>query len=154
LLVELDGAGERSVVGERDGRHLEFGGAGREIRDPTGPVEDRELGVDVEVNELGGQGSAILAGALDDAERATSDESALLSKWLTDRIRSSGVSASPPAPRMRGIGEQRPGDSVREHLRQARALRKEMNRSADGVVRHLRRAAELLRRSEAASNRS
>ena len=62
VLVELDGAGERAVVGERDGRHLELGRAGGEVRDPAGPVEDRELGVDVEVDELGGQGRAILAG--------------------------------------------------------------------------------------------
>ncbi len=62
VLVELDGAGERAVVGERDGRHLELRGAGRQIGDPAGPVEDREFGVDVEVDELGSQGRAILAG--------------------------------------------------------------------------------------------
>ena len=65
MLVELDGAGERAVVGERDRRHLELGRAGGEVRDPAGPVEDRELGVDVEVDELGGQGRAILAGEQD-----------------------------------------------------------------------------------------
>ena len=46
VLVELDGARERAVVRERDGRHLELGRAGGEVRDPAGPVEDRELGVD------------------------------------------------------------------------------------------------------------
>ena len=50
-LVEVDRAGERAVVGERDGRHLELGGALREVRDPAGAVEDRVLGVDVEVDE-------------------------------------------------------------------------------------------------------
>ena len=50
-LVEVDRAGERAVIGERDGRHLELGGALREVRDPAGPVEDRVLGVDVEVDE-------------------------------------------------------------------------------------------------------
>ena len=53
LLVELDRAREAPVVGERDGRHLQLGGAGGELRNPAGPVEDRILGVDVEVNELG-----------------------------------------------------------------------------------------------------
>src|SRR6476659_2167168 len=33
LPVELDGAGERAVVGEPDGRHLEFSGASRERGD-------------------------------------------------------------------------------------------------------------------------
>ena len=51
LLVELDGAGERAVVGEPDGGHLELGGAGRERRDAARPVEDRVLGVDVQVDE-------------------------------------------------------------------------------------------------------
>ena len=70
VLVELDGAGERAVVGERDGGHLELGRAGGEVRDPAGPVEDRELGVDVEVDELGGQGRAILAGSKTSPRRA------------------------------------------------------------------------------------
>ena len=51
LLVELDGTRERAVVGERDGRHLELGRPSGEVRNPAGPVEDRELGVDVEVDE-------------------------------------------------------------------------------------------------------
>ncbi len=50
-LEEVDRAGERAVVGEPDGRHLELGRAPGEVRDPAGPVEDRELGVDVEVDE-------------------------------------------------------------------------------------------------------
>jgi hypothetical protein len=65
VLVELDGARKRAVVGERDGRHLELGGTRREVRDPAGPVEDRVLGVDMEVDELGGQGCAILASPAD-----------------------------------------------------------------------------------------
>ena len=50
-LVEVDRARERAVVGERDGRHLELGGALREVRDPARAVEDRVLRVDVEVDE-------------------------------------------------------------------------------------------------------
>ena len=50
-LVEVDRAGERAVVGERDGRHLELGSPLREVRDPARAVEDRVLGVDVEVDE-------------------------------------------------------------------------------------------------------
>ena len=62
VLVELDGARERPVVGERDGGHLEFGSTRGQVRNPAGAVQDGELGVDVEVDELGGQGRAILAG--------------------------------------------------------------------------------------------
>src|SRR5205823_2930936 len=51
LAVELDRAGEAAVIGERDGRHLELGRAGDERGDAARPVEDRVLGVDVEVNE-------------------------------------------------------------------------------------------------------
>ena len=51
--VELDGARERAVVGERDGRHLELGGARDEVGDPARPVEDRVLGVHVQVDERG-----------------------------------------------------------------------------------------------------
>ena len=66
VLVELDGAGERAVVGESDGGHLELGGAGGEVRDPAGPVEDRELGVDVEVDERClGHGKSIVEAAQD-----------------------------------------------------------------------------------------
>ncbi len=53
LAVELDRAGQRAVIGERDRRHRELGRASREPRDPAGAVEDRELGVDVQVNEAG-----------------------------------------------------------------------------------------------------
>jgi hypothetical protein len=52
------------------------------------------------------------------------------------------------------MAKQHPGDSVRKDLQRAKELRKEMNRSADGVVRSLRRAADGLRRSAAASNQS
>ncbi len=51
LTVELDGAGERAVVGERDGGHLQLGGAGSQRGDAASAVEDRVLGVDVEVDE-------------------------------------------------------------------------------------------------------
>jgi len=51
LAVELDGAGERAVVGEPDGRHLELGRPSRERRYPARPVKDRVLGVDVKMNE-------------------------------------------------------------------------------------------------------
>ena len=54
LPVELDRAGERAVVGERDGRHLETSGLLDERRDPARPVEDRVLRVDVEMDERSG----------------------------------------------------------------------------------------------------
>ena len=41
------------MVGQPDGGHLELGGAGGELGDAARPVEDRELGVDVEVDERG-----------------------------------------------------------------------------------------------------
>ena len=53
LAHELDRAGERAVVGERDRRHLELRRPGREPRDAARPVEDRVLGVDVEMDEAG-----------------------------------------------------------------------------------------------------
>jgi hypothetical protein len=45
-------------------------------------------------------------------------------------------------------------DEIRKHLEESRRLRREMDRSADGVIRHLRRAAELLRQSATAPRRS
>jgi hypothetical protein len=60
LAVERDGSGERAMVGERHRRHLEARGLLAECRDPAGPVEDRILGVDVQVNERGTHGSAIV----------------------------------------------------------------------------------------------
>ena len=61
-LVEVDRAGHRAVVGERHGGHLELGRLPRERRDPARPVEDRVLGVDVQVDERGGHGRAIVVG--------------------------------------------------------------------------------------------
>ena len=61
LAEELDRAGERAVVGERDGRHLEPRGLLDEVRDPARPVEDRVLRVDVQVDEgRSGHGRASL----------------------------------------------------------------------------------------------
>jgi hypothetical protein len=54
---EFDRSGQRSVVGERDGRHLEFGRSLGERRDPARSVEDRVLGMDVEMDERRGFGS-------------------------------------------------------------------------------------------------
>ncbi len=66
LPVELDRAGHGAVVGEPDRRHLELGGAGREGRDPAGPVEDRVLGVDVKVDKRRlGHGRVILGLGVD-----------------------------------------------------------------------------------------
>ena len=59
-LVEVDRARHRAVVGERDGGHLELGRLPRERRDPARPVEDRVLGVDVQVDERRGHGKAIV----------------------------------------------------------------------------------------------
>jgi hypothetical protein len=50
------------VVGEPHGGHLELGRARRQGRDPAGAVEDRVLAVDVEMDELGGHGKAIVGG--------------------------------------------------------------------------------------------
>ena len=55
-LVELDGAEHVAVVGHRDRRHAELLHARHELRDLVGPVEQRVLGVEVEVSEAhGGQ---------------------------------------------------------------------------------------------------
>ena len=77
VLVELHGAGERAVVGERHSGHLELGRPSGEVRDPAGPVEDRELGVNVEVDELGSHGLAILRMAQDGPDSATGSTSHL-----------------------------------------------------------------------------
>src|SRR5204863_6420857 len=53
LAVELDRPRERAVVGERDRRHLELGRPRGERWYPARAVEDRVLGVDVEVDERG-----------------------------------------------------------------------------------------------------
>jgi hypothetical protein len=55
---------------------------------------------------------------------------------------------------MSHVNEQPSSESVRRHLEESRRLGKEMERSADAAVRHLRRAAELLRRAEGNSNRT
>ena len=69
LLVELDRAGERPMVGEGDGRHLELRGPRREVRDAARAVEDRVLGVDVEMDERRlRHGQPILAPGSDDSD--------------------------------------------------------------------------------------
>ena len=50
-LEQLHRARHRPVIGERDSRHLELGGALDEVGDPARTVENRVLGVDVKVNE-------------------------------------------------------------------------------------------------------
>ena len=69
-LVQLDRPGERAVVGERDGGHLELRRPGRERWDPARAVEDRVLAVDVQVDERGGHGKAILGRCLDGTRAA------------------------------------------------------------------------------------
>jgi hypothetical protein len=53
LLDELTAPARAPVVGEPRRRHLELGGPRRELGNPARPVEDRVLGVDVQVNERG-----------------------------------------------------------------------------------------------------
>ncbi len=62
LAVQLDGARQRAVVGERHGRHVEPCCLLDERRDPARPVEDRVLRVDVEMDERrSGHGTATLS---------------------------------------------------------------------------------------------
>ena len=64
--VEVDGARHGAVVRDRDRRHLELHGALDQLADTAGAIENRVLGVAVEVNELGGHGRTILVrGAAD-----------------------------------------------------------------------------------------
>ena len=51
-LPELHGACHRAVIGQADRRHLELGGPRDEVRDPARTVENRVLGVNVEVDEI------------------------------------------------------------------------------------------------------
>ncbi len=88
LLVELHRARERPVVGERDGGHLELGGAGGKGRDAAGAIENRKLGVDVQVDELGTHSWAIVGSAGDGTrDRSPSSQSSMLSVWSTVRTR-------------------------------------------------------------------
>ena len=52
-LEELHGARHGAVIGERDRRHLELGSARDKVGNPARPVENRVLGVDVQVDEGG-----------------------------------------------------------------------------------------------------
>jgi len=54
--VELDGAAERTVVGERHRGHAEFFGPGDEFLDPARAVEQRVFAVHVKMDECGGHG--------------------------------------------------------------------------------------------------
>ena len=65
LVAVVDGPRHRPVVGERDRRHLERGSLLRECRDPARSVEDRVLGMDVQVNERGTHGMRILLASPD-----------------------------------------------------------------------------------------
>ena len=69
LPVKLDGACERAVVGERDRRHLQLGGPLGELRDPARPVQDRVLGVDVEMDEGRSRHGKAIVRALQDRTR-------------------------------------------------------------------------------------
>ena len=59
-LVQVDRARHRPVVGQRDGGHLEPRRLLRERGDPAGPVENRVLRVDVQVDERDAHGMAIV----------------------------------------------------------------------------------------------
>ena len=73
LPVELDGPGERAMIGEPDGGHLELSGASREGGNPAGPIEDGVLGVDVKVDERRFRhGKSILVLAQDRTQRRPS----------------------------------------------------------------------------------
>jgi hypothetical protein len=50
-LVERDGAEDVAVVGDGDGLHPQFGDAGHELVDLVAAIEQRELAVEMEVDE-------------------------------------------------------------------------------------------------------
>ncbi len=89
VLEELDRPGERPVIGEPDGGHLELGRPRRESGNAAGPVENRELGVDVQVDEVGGQRTAILGRRQDAPGFASGTPSADLLGRIVSRHRSS-----------------------------------------------------------------
>ena len=72
LAVELDGAGERAVVRERDRGHVVLGRGGGEVRDAAGAVEDRVLGVNVEMDEGGVRHGKTILGSGQDGSRGRS----------------------------------------------------------------------------------
>ena len=52
-VVEGDGGKEIAMLGHRHRRHLQLGHAVEHLADPAGAIEEGELGVQVEVNEIG-----------------------------------------------------------------------------------------------------
>jgi hypothetical protein len=52
LVVKGDGREQIAVFGDRDGRHLQLGHAIEQLAHPAGAVEERELRVQVQMNEL------------------------------------------------------------------------------------------------------
>ena len=76
-LEELDRAGQGAVVGERHRGHLELCCLARERGYPARPVEDRVLGVDVQMDERGAHGKAIVLPPLDDLRTVVSRDNSL-----------------------------------------------------------------------------
>jgi hypothetical protein len=99
-LVELDGAGQGAVVGERHRGHLELGGAGRERGDPARPVEDRVLAVDMQMDEARAHGRAIVRPPPDDPGR------------VAERVNRSTAKS----PQLRGEGRSDRGSPVEKAL--------------------------------------
>ena len=65
LLEELDRTGEAAVIRQGDGRHLELGRPLDEVRNAARSVENRVLGVDVQMDEIGlthGRGDTVSPG--------------------------------------------------------------------------------------------
>jgi hypothetical protein len=51
------------------------------------------------------------------------------------------------------MSDKHSNDEIRRHLEESKRLGRAMDRSADEVIRHLRRAAELLRHPQGVTNR-
>jgi hypothetical protein len=66
-LVELHGAVHDAVIGQPEGRLAELGRALRELVDLAGAVEQRVLGVDVEMRAAGGRHGLRTLGARPDS---------------------------------------------------------------------------------------
>ena len=102
LLVELDGAEQRTVISERQRRHAQFSRPRDHAADRAGAVEQRVVAVIVEVDEVGVFHGASCAAALSSARGAPARaDQARCPANLSQSYRSPGAGFRPCPPRSR-----------------------------------------------------
>src|SRR5205823_449670 len=139
LTVELHRPRERPVIGEGDRRHLELGRPRRERRDAARTVEDRVLGVDVQMDEASfSHGSTNIAPA-SASTYARGRSAHLTCERGRDRARPpvDSLSTTPPPARTEGhVLEPRRGMAVL-HAQALDQLRSRLERLRELLARTL-----------------